>query len=80
MRDPWLGLLDRQRGALERDQEQVRNADSRIHFHRRRHMLAAVKRVDDLNRLGEYEDRVRRSIAKTVVLIKEVEAGAVIDV
>ena len=27
-----------------------------------------------------YEDRVRRSTAKTVALIKEIESGAVIDV
>ena len=80
MRERWVELLERQRGILERDLEQVRTADARIHRYRRRYQFAAVGRVDDLNRLGEYEDRVRRSMAKTVALIKEVESGAVIDV
>jgi len=80
MRDRWVELLDRQRSVLEQDMAQVRNADAGIHRFRRRHMLSAVGRVDELNRLAEYEDKIRRSMAKTVTLLKEVEGAAAIDV
>jgi hypothetical protein len=80
MMERWAELLDRQRAILERDISQTRVADARINHCRRRHYRASAGRIDELNGLGEYEDRIRRSMTKTVALIKEVESGAVIDV
>ena len=76
----WAGLMSMRLKALEYSAQEVRNADARIHVYRRRHLLTAVEKLDSLNRLGEYEERVRRSVSKTVALIKEVEGLAVIDI
>jgi hypothetical protein len=79
-RERWADLLDRQRAMLEQDISQVRVADARINHCRRRHYRASAGRVAEINGLGEYEDRIRRSMAKTVTMIKEVESRAVIEV
>lgn len=76
----WVEILDRRRRVVQDAMGEVRAADARIHYLRQRHLQTAVGRIDELNRLGEYEDRIRRSITKTLPLIKQVEADAVMDI
>lgn len=78
----WSALAQRRRRAMEYSQQQVATADLRIGYCRRKHLLAAVENLDKLNLLGEYEDRIRRSIAKTLALIRDTEGGgkSVIDI
>jgi hypothetical protein len=75
LRAAWLSLFTRRRKAMEYGQQQVMSADARIAKFRRRHILASVGKLDSLNRLGEYEDRIRRSISRTLIMIKDVEGG-----
>ena len=81
-RAQWSELARRRRGAMEYSRQQVAAADLRIGCCRRRHLLAAVENLGKLNLLGEYEDRIRRSIAKTLALIRDTEGVGtpVIDV
>ena len=80
LRARWIELLEQQRSRLERGRAEVQNADIRIHQCRSQALLAAANKLEKLKLLSEYEDRVRRSMAKTIAMIKEVESGAVIDV
>ncbi|MDD4060982.1 MAG: hypothetical protein PHW08_09840 [Kiritimatiellae bacterium] len=81
-RQVWADLMGRRRRAMEYCRQQVMSADFRIDTCRRRHLLASVDKLDSLNRLGEYEDRIRRSISKTTAMIRDVECSSkgVIDI
>jgi hypothetical protein len=80
-RQRWTELMGRRRKSMERMQQQVAIADSRLASYRRRHLLASVDKLDTLNRLSEYENHIRRSISKTLAMIREVESvRGVIDV
>jgi hypothetical protein len=77
----WTELMRHRRNCMEYRQQQVLSADSRLAMHRRRHLLASVDKLDTLNRLCEYESHIRRSISKTLTMIREVESvKGVIDV
>jgi hypothetical protein len=77
----WTELMRHRRHCTEYRQQQVMSADSRLATHRRRHLLAAVDRLDTLQKLSEYENNIRRSISKTLTMIREVESiKGVIDV
>jgi hypothetical protein len=77
----WTELMRHRRHCMEYRQQQVMSADSRLAAHRRRHLLAAVDRLDTLEKLSAYENNIRRSISKTLAMIREVESiKGVIDV
>ena len=72
----WEELLVRRRKALEFGLQQVMSADARIGKFRRRHLLASVDCLDRLNRLAEYENGIRRSITRTLAMIRDVEGAS----
>jgi hypothetical protein len=79
-REKWIKLIGICKGNVQSAVNKIRKADETINARKQECVRESVLHLETLQRLGEYQNQTRRSIAKTMEMIRDVEKMAVIDV